>query len=164
MSSNCPQTFSCEIVRESAVLVIFFSTAGHKSWSGIIIACNPLVCCGWCLILDFVQLHSWAIQGTCQLTGVSLWYHTLSCQKDLLCTDTPLVRCQRNTHHLHRLTTTPPFPPINQKQRETVIVIQCMRFHIQTLFRSGHNAIQDQLTRKRHVVIFSVSLDLQVIF
>ena len=56
------ETFSCTILRESAAK-FFFSSGEHESWSGIIKACNPLVCCGWCLILDLVQLHSWAIQG-----------------------------------------------------------------------------------------------------
>ena len=41
------ETFSSTIVRESAAK-FFFSSRGHESWSGIIKACNPLVCCGWC--------------------------------------------------------------------------------------------------------------------
>ena len=38
---------------------------------------HPLVCLGWCLILDLVLLDSWAIWGAWQVAGVSLWYRSL---------------------------------------------------------------------------------------
>ena len=56
LPSNCrwKKHFHAQLWRK--VLLNFFSCRGHESWSGIIKAFNPLVCCGWCLILDLVQL------------------------------------------------------------------------------------------------------------
>ena len=45
--------FNCQ--GESAAELFFFSSRGHAScWSGIVTACNPLVCWVYCLILDLV--------------------------------------------------------------------------------------------------------------